>query len=588
MMRYFSRNKRLCSFLLLACSTSVKGMDTGEIIKKYDLKVGSEVEIGLITDENLLKIGDEIYDLNDALPYPIYTAKSTYMFNGEEQSLPEVRVFYKKIGDEVVTILKAEDGTTDGISIYSEEGDLRVSYENVGDNEFAAIQSNSIDYETLSENFHYGDMEDKPALNLRHLVSSDESASGKTHVACESFKEIELAVAYESSFCSKNSGTKSASDQKVIQVVAGVSIKYQQTGLCTKVNIVYMEGYCDSATDPYKKYVDLNNSGCGNSGLLQGFQNYWNDNRKDIKRDDAQLFSGTGLECNNGSCVIGCAYVGTLCGSNAYGVNNVMFSGNSNSQQVLVAHELGHNCDGSHYTPQNYIMNPSINAASNGFSLVSRNSFLQHFNQVSCIEDETGTTLSPAVYPTVSPTVSPTVTCVDDADFSKNRGGRDRTCSYIGDGNKQWRINKWCNKKYRGQLISEICCATCAPNCKEQEIHMKEEILERNTTRDINLPAAINNVQQLRARVKCPLLTSEVYVLTSFYLKDANGKELGGMSITCGGKHGIDVTKSTIVFNAIDGVTKLTYAASWNRGYLSDFEAICTDVDGKEVEVPLN
>jgi len=458
MMRYFNRNKMLCSFLLLACSTSVKGMDTGEIIKKYDLKVGSEVEIGFITDENFLKIGDEIYDLNDALPYPIYTTESAYMFNGEEQSLPEVRVFYKKIGDEVVTILKAEDGTTDGISIYSEEGDLRVSYENVGDNEFAAIQSNSIDYETLSENFHYGDMEDKPALNLRHLVSSDESASGKTKVACDSFKEIELAVAYESSFCSKNSNSKSASDQKVIQVVAGVSIKYQQTGLCTKVKIIYMEGYCDSATDPYKEFVDLNNSGCGGNGLLQGFQSYWNDNRKDVKRDDAQLFSGTGLECSSGRCVIGCAYVRALCGVSAYGVNYVMFSGNSNSQQVLVAHELGHNCGASHYNPSGYIMNPSVNEASNGFSSQSTDSFLQHFDQVTCIEDETGTTLSPTVSPTVT---SPTVTCVDDADFLKSRGGRDRTCSYIGDGNKQWRINKWCMKQKRGVAISALCCATC-------------------------------------------------------------------------------------------------------------------------------
>jgi len=402
MMGYFNRNKRLCSFLLLACSTSVKGMDTGEIIKEYDLKVGSEVEIGFITDENLLKNGDEIYDLNDALPYPIYTAESTYMFNGEEQSLPEVRVFYKKIGDEVVTILKAEDGTTDGISIYSEEGDLRVSYENVGDNEFAAIQSNSIDYETLSENFHYGDMEDKPALNLRHLVSLDESASGKTKVACESFKVIELAVAYESSFCSKNWESKDVSDQKVIQVVVGVSIKYQQTDLCTKVKIVYMEGYCDSAKDPYKEFVDLNKSGCGNSGLLQGFQNYWNANRKEVKRDDAQLFSGSKIECSEDgwTCIIGCAYNGALCSNYGYGVNYVMYSYNSNLQQVLVAHELGHNCGANHYDPQGYIMSPSINEASNGFSSVSINSFLDHFAQVTCIEDVTGLTQSPTVSPT--------------------------------------------------------------------------------------------------------------------------------------------------------------------------------------------
>jgi len=51
--------------------------------------------------------------------------------------------------------------------------------------------------------------------------------------------------------------------------------------------------------------------------------------------------------------------------------------------------------------------------------------------------------------------------CVDDQNFTKGRGGRKRTCEYIGKGNKKYRLNKWCNKKKRGILISETCCKTC-------------------------------------------------------------------------------------------------------------------------------
>ena len=56
---------------------------------------------------------------------------------------------------------------------------------------------------------------------------------------------------------------------------------------------------------------------------MDEFQKFWNNNRKGVKRDLAQLLSGTGLECSGGSCVIGCAYVGASCAAPdfSYGVN---------------------------------------------------------------------------------------------------------------------------------------------------------------------------------------------------------------------------------------------------------------------------
>lgn len=89
----------------------------------------------------------------------------------------------------------------------------------------------------------------------------------------------------------------------------------------------------------------MNLSGCGNEGLLDFFQAFWNVNRVSVSRDAAQLFSGTGLECDSDGCVIGCAFRGATCYYPAwsYGVNFVSYTSNRMEQSNLVAHELGHN-----------------------------------------------------------------------------------------------------------------------------------------------------------------------------------------------------------------------------------------------------
>ena len=191
---------------------------------------------------------------------------------------------------------------------------------------------------------------------------------------CDTFREVELAVAVESSFCEKagGGGNGNAEDDKdkgkarkeVDKIIAAVSKEYEMDGLCMKVSIVHYEEvrivglsfglfdiafswpirptltgcishklhpcvsypsqYCNPNNDPYKPGVKTNKSGCGSdNGLLDEFQNYWNNNRKDVKRDLAQLMSGTGLECSGGGCVIGCAYVAASCAAPkfSYGVN---------------------------------------------------------------------------------------------------------------------------------------------------------------------------------------------------------------------------------------------------------------------------
>ena len=141
---------------------------------------------------------------------------------------------------------------------------------------------------------------------------------------CESYRIIDLAVAYDSSFCASYGGRSSNADNHVASLVSMVSSRYNQKGLCAKIKLSHLEGYCDPESDPYKQYVDLNSSGCVRYGLLDHFQEYWNANRSFVHRDTAHLFTGTPLECTNGGCIVGCTVPSSRCiKSVAYGLNHV-------------------------------------------------------------------------------------------------------------------------------------------------------------------------------------------------------------------------------------------------------------------------
>ena len=69
------------------------------------------------------------------------------------------------------------------------------------------------------------------------------------NVACTSFDVIELAVVYENLFCAFFEGPDGA-NAAVQAIVADISLKYQQEGLCTRVSLSHLEGHCN-ANNPY-------------------------------------------------------------------------------------------------------------------------------------------------------------------------------------------------------------------------------------------------------------------------------------------------------------------------------------------------
>ena len=96
------------------------------------------------------------------------------------------------------------------------------------------------------------------------LSFEEDEAQRKLQSTCTSYREVEVAVAVESSYCAYVGGEAKV-DGAVATIMEEVSNDYEQNGLCWKVKVVYLEKFCDQATDPYRAGVSTNASGCGST-----------------------------------------------------------------------------------------------------------------------------------------------------------------------------------------------------------------------------------------------------------------------------------------------------------------------------------
>lgn len=146
-------------------------------------------------------------------------------------------------------------------------------------------------------------------------------------------REVELAIDFDSTYCSQNGGETDAV-AAITALLAEVQIPYSQD-TCVEFNFVRIRGFCNPSTDPYAAAI----SGYDSVTILNTFRNYWNSNEGSTTRDAAHLISGFQ---QTGSSK-GIAYTGATCiTSYAYGW--------SESLKFIIAHELGHNLGASHST----------------------------------------------------------------------------------------------------------------------------------------------------------------------------------------------------------------------------------------------
>jgi hypothetical protein len=194
--------------------------------------------------------------------------------------------------------------------------------------------------------------------NLEHNTNDQEENDNDMHPwrdrrltdSCnDEYRVIEVALASESSFCQKI-GIDNV-ESTINSIMADVAFDFEIAGLCFTTQISYRESYCDESSDPYAEMV----SGENGQDFLSSFAQYWGTKRLHVKRDVAEMFTGTPLgpvPCpteNNPEAV--CAAVGLALGVGqscayldflSYGINHVTFSENAQARSNLVSHEIGH------------------------------------------------------------------------------------------------------------------------------------------------------------------------------------------------------------------------------------------------------
>jgi len=345
-----------------------------EFMKNHQMKQGIDLPMIKISERNTIKVNGAVHSMDDLLPMDVFSPDATYMDDGKEKPLPAVAMFMKVASDNTMLVTKGPGGNVQTIDITYADGS-NTFMEEVSGGVLAVMLPEARDKEAMSKFImaetkllgESGNNSSEPqigrsssgnakeiGLGWRKLMEQSDSSREERHLqsGCSMLRVIEVAIAYDSSFCSKMNGASNA-NAAAQQIVARASTLYQNN-FCGKIQITYLEGFCDPSTDPYAAGVRPNQSGCGNSGLLQFFSSFWGTNRGSVRRDTAHLFSGTALECNNAGCVIGCASVQSLCStSSSYGVNHITFFTDRQLQSDLLAHELGHNCGATHGNPNN-------------------------------------------------------------------------------------------------------------------------------------------------------------------------------------------------------------------------------------------
>lgn len=213
------------------------------------------------------------------------------------------------------------------------------------------------------------------------------SKNTKIESECTEFKVIDLAIAYDSTYCDALKGEENAKAE-ISSIVEIVSRTYQDMGLCLKVEVPYIEGFCDEASDPYNNMV---REGVDSSDLLNDFRKYWNNNRDHVNRTVVHLFTATGMSQE----YIGRGFVGSLCRKHSgYAIDQITWSSSLLLKANLVAHELAHNAGANHLDAsqlpctndsKNYMMNPRIGAASKGFHSSSIENIREYIDSLTCL-----------------------------------------------------------------------------------------------------------------------------------------------------------------------------------------------------------
>lgn len=368
----------------------------------YDLQLQAIDSTG--SGEGDISLPDgAVVSLDNMEPRSIFSATAQCFQDGELSACPESTVFMKMDEENGRRTLMAKDENGDMTSIMvttpsqeSSTSDHVLLFEAVAPGIVALIPQEAYN-EAYYDQFILADplsssLDEKLHRHLRKegiRMSHDKQRQLQNDEPCVEYREIEVALAIDSSFC-EGVGGPDAVGPMINSIMARVAVEFEAPGLCFTAVISHLEEFCVPATDPYREAILENDV----TNLITFFRDFWNENRQKVNRDVAELITGTGLECReNGNCVIGQASaVGTMCTDmdrDSYGVNYLLFSDNPFAMSNVLAHEIGHILgafkDDSNI---NYIMYPGIGDFNQFFGPTSVDMFLSPRNEecITCLD----------------------------------------------------------------------------------------------------------------------------------------------------------------------------------------------------------
>ena len=212
------------------------------------------------------------------------------------------------------------------------------------------------------------------ATKEAHHKEQIDQKNQRTAASCSDQTELKIATFATYDRYASAGGTVAVNNE-ILAILNNVQSNYDDFNV--KFTVVEQVVSSCNGCDPWSSPSDP-------SDLLYKFTNWGPSGFTQTHNEGICFYDGAG------SGTVGVAWLATICTSNRYAVCDKL--GSSETNRVLVAHEMGHNFSANHDASGSpYIMAPSVNVTST-WSSTSSNAITNHIASRTCLSCVTGET----------------------------------------------------------------------------------------------------------------------------------------------------------------------------------------------------